>query len=382
MQHAYTGAVLSNGYAMLALNITRQSSLIGASYSLGFDTSTEDNSVTSAGTAMIGNMNPLPSSYLNFSAWVSDGSSTLCQGYDGEDIADGTKINVNCGIFLGPPQRTDDGDPQDYAPGSRWSQKIHSCASATRASIQTVKFSTNGTTDLQGLHITRTLGGLNVLWATEKTNLTIADLNILWGRLPTTQLYGRTQNPTTYSGGSDFAIRLKFQSLVAQDPVNGNAQIRNLVWTDQMANNFIGTQTNDTLWVAEYMKSIQYDFRYAIPGFALLLIWVPSFLVAIFLLITRSLTFGYMKKVINHTSVGRVVVGASNLRIRDRDDDQSNFVRPKSDSTFVAPGDDSSIPGRSQKKNGWGPTTPVTLELGHKSGGHEDGNELEPLNRG
>ncbi|KAF9444303.1 hypothetical protein P691DRAFT_796657 [Macrolepiota fuliginosa MF-IS2] len=419
IQHAYKGAVLSNAYTMPALNATRQSSFVGASYPLA---DRHQGNVTYFNTvgAQVDTVNPIPISYFNYNTTQSISDS--CKGYGSSATANITNVNVECGIFLGPPQRTDNGDPRDYDPGSRWSQKIHSCASTTRASIQTVGFSTNGTTDLQSLHVTRTLGSLNVLWATEKTNLTIAGLTILWGQvddryendtslwtlradglyLPASYIDTSLYSPgvllpglpqaghaaiwaqiyqpldafaASYSGGFDFVTRLKFQSLVAQDPEHGNAQIRNLVWTDKMANNFIGTQTNDTLLVAEYMKSIQYDFRFAIPGFILLSIWVPSFLGAIFLFITRSLTFEYMKKMLNHTSVGRVVVGASSLRIRGQDDDQPNFARFDPYPPFVDL-------GRPQKTDGWGSTTPVTLELGHKGGRYEDRDSLlEPLNR-
>ncbi|KAF9441761.1 hypothetical protein P691DRAFT_799103 [Macrolepiota fuliginosa MF-IS2] len=389
MQRAYVGAVLNNRHVMLALNITRQSSSIGASYLLH---SNQGGSIYWGGST-VGGVSSFPISYINDSAYYE--SKMLCRGHGDHATADGSYVNVECGIFLGPPQRTDGGDPQDYALGSRWSQKIHSCASATRASIQTVNFSTNSiTTSLRDLNVTRmTLGGLNVLWAMEKTPLTVAEIDILWGRvddryegdssLRTVRAEGLylpvsssgsvlppgfppgghvtiwdwahpppSTDPTSgpdYSGHSDFALALKFQSLVAQDPENGDAQIRNLIWTDMMANNFIGTQTNNTLWA-------------------------PSFLGATFLLIIRSLTFGYMKKVLNHTSVGRIIVGASDLRIRGQDDD--------SDSSFADLGDDPGSPGRSCEKEGWGFSTPVTLELGYKDrecGDH--GNVLEPLNR-
>lgn len=225
---------------------------------------------------------------------------------------------------------------------------------------------TNGTADIQNLQLSRGKSVENVLWATEKTNISIGGIDLLWGRvddqyendpslltiradgffLPAGtssiwgsfppgfpaaahacawgQLYetGRTSGENDfvvdYSGKSDYAIKSRLQSLAAQDAAAGNARIRNLIWTDMMANNLIGTQTNDTLWVADHSRTIEYDFKYAIPGLILLLIWLPSFLGSIFLLITRSLTFKHMKSVLNHTSIGRVVVGTSALRVQDR----------------------------------------------------------------
>ncbi|KAF9449834.1 hypothetical protein P691DRAFT_727314 [Macrolepiota fuliginosa MF-IS2] len=350
-QHAYKGAAYSDLYALLFLNATREGSYIGASYPI--------NSSSSAylfGSGL-NKINVLPLSYLNGTATSS--TKVVCQGYGSADTANITNVHVSCGIFLGPPLRTDGGDPQYFNRGSKWSQGVYGCTSATRASIQTVTFSNNAS-NIQDIQITRQLSGLDVLWATEKTDLTIGDVDLFWGRVDdryendpslwTTRadsfylpaggasiwnvfpvglpagahahVWGQIYDPislsgqslTDYSGQSDYALKARLQSLVAQDPITGNANIRNLIWTDIMANNVIGTQTNRTLWVADHLNTLQYDFKYAIPGFLLFLIWLPSFFGALFLLLTRSLTFAHMRNVLNHTSVGRVVVGTSALR--------------------------------------------------------------------
>jgi hypothetical protein len=123
-------------------------------------------------------------------------------------------------------------------------------------------------------------------------------------------------NSQDYSGEFDYALRAKLQNLVEADPIRGSAQIRNLVFTDVMANNIIGTQSNGTLLVADHLKSISYDFRYAVPGFLLLAFWTPSFFLAAFFFLTRTVTSGHTKQMFNHTSVGRVVVGTSALRVQ------------------------------------------------------------------
>ncbi|KAJ3558936.1 hypothetical protein NP233_g11390 [Leucocoprinus birnbaumii] len=267
-------------------------------------------------------------------------------------------------MFLGPPFRADGGDLRIFNKGSRWSQSIHACSSATRASVRTVTFNTNSTDNLQGVQITRPTTGLDVLWATENVDFIIADIDLLWGRVddqyendpslstiranefyllagaasiwntfpdgqPSSahaRIWAQMYDPlglsqgvdgkyvTDYSGKADFSIKAKMQSLVALNPTVGNAQIRNLVWTDMMANNVIGTQRNGMLWAADHLRTLQYDLKYAIPGFLLLLIWLPSFSGALFLLVTRSMTFRRMRAVLNHTSVGRVIVGTSALR--------------------------------------------------------------------
>lgn len=353
-QHAYKGAAYSDLFAMDFLNLTREGSHVGASYPV--DT---NNSVALYGSSL-GSLKVLPISYLNGSALES--AQVICQGYGKIDTANVTNVHVNCGIFLGPPLRTDGGDPRMFDRGSKWSQNIHACSSATRASVQTTTFSTNNTNDVHNLRVTRATSNLDVLWATEKTDLAIREVDLLWGRvadkyendsslwtvradgfyLPAggasvwnafpdgqpssahAHVWGQIYDPlslsgeyvTDYSGKGDYSIKTKMQSLVARDPTVGNAQIRNLIWTDMMANNVIGTQTNNTIWAADHLRTLQYNFKYAIPGFILLLIWLPSFLGAIFLLATRSMTFERMRAVLNHTSVGRVVIGTSALRVQ------------------------------------------------------------------
>lgn len=437
-QHAYKGAVYSNLFAMEALNATRDSSFIGAPHplnmsSLSFSISGID----------IGQMSVLPISYLNSTA-ASTGD-IICQGYGGQDTANVTNVHVACGIFLGPPLRTDGGDPRVFNRGSKWRQGIHACSSATRASIQTVAFSTNGTTRIQDLRVSRAKSQTNVLWATEKTNMTISDIDLMWGRvddrfendpslwtiradsfyLPAggasmwnvfpagfpagghAHLWGMIyesgmpsddgESVTDYSGRSDYSVKSRLQSLVTQDPTAGNIRIRNLIWTDMAANNFIGTQANDTLWVADHLKTIEYDFKYAIPGFILLLIWAPSFLGAVFLLITRSLTFERMRHVFNHTSVGRVVVGMSALRVQGRGGGphvatptlmpMPSFPYASSaNPSFVNMDADRGILSHRRNKSNWANTSGsvrVALELGHPRRGSydEDIKLLESPNR-
>ncbi|KAF9443005.1 hypothetical protein P691DRAFT_764685 [Macrolepiota fuliginosa MF-IS2] len=170
IQHAYKGAVWSNLYALLYLNGTRESSFVGATYPL--------NSSSSLFSDSLGKVSFLSLSYLNTSG--SDIEVT-CEGYGGQDTANVTNVHVNCGIFLRPPLRTDGGDPRLSDLGSKWSQNTYSCSSATHASIQRVTFSTNSSSDLQSLQITRTLSGPDVLWATEKTDMKIADVDLFWG---------------------------------------------------------------------------------------------------------------------------------------------------------------------------------------------------------
>jgi hypothetical protein len=401
-QHAYKGAAWSDDYAMVFLNATRQSSSIGASYPLS---GIPDISLSSSG---LGNINVVPISYLNSSVLAN--ASIICQGYGGQDTANITNVHVSCGVFLGPPLRIDGGDPRVFNRGSKWSQGVQACSSATRASVQTTTFSTNTTSDIQDLVITRAPTDIDVLWATEKTDLTLTDVDLFWGRvddqyendpslwtiradkfyLPAgsssiwnafpagspaaahAHIWGQIYDPadtsgafvTDYSGKSDYSIKAKMQSLVAQNPTIGNAQIRNLVWTDMMANNVIGSGGNDTVWAADNVKTIQYNFKYAIPGLLLLLIWLPSFLGGLYLLLTRAMTFGRMRTVLNHTSVGRVVVGTSALRTQAQGQGYMSMPQPSfpPSPSYVDP----SSPGHHRNKSDWGRTAgsaQVTLDF-------------------
>jgi hypothetical protein len=419
-EHAYKGAVYSNAYAMQFLNATRNTSFEGTTYPLN-----QNNSISSGLSGLdLQKISGLPLSYLNDSA-VST-TNIICQGFGGGDTANITNVHVNCGIFLGPPLRSDGGDPRNFDVGSKWTQGIHACASATLASVQTVTFSSNSSTGVQNLQIDRDWNGLNVLWATEKTDILIKDIDLFWGRVNdqyenhpslwttrSNRLYlpagsasifpafspgnpqpahaeawgvayqvgsGEDANQD-YTGEHDYALRAKLQNLVEADPTRGNAQIRNLVFTDVMANNIIGTQTNDTLLVADHLKSISYDFRYAIPGFLLLAIWTPSFLLTVFFFLTRTITLRHMKDVFNHTSVGRVVVGTSALRVQPQGGAAPYMPVPHhyTDANLA----DASRGGRGmfghrRNKSDWATTvgkTPVTLNLNNPMPTHNVGEE-------
>ncbi|KXN86515.1 hypothetical protein AN958_09987 [Leucoagaricus sp. SymC.cos] len=408
-QHAYKAAVYSDLFAMLWLNATREASHMGASYPVN---SSELAYLSSSGD--LGSLGEIPVSYLNTSGAAA--AEISCMGYGGADNANVSNVHVNCAMFLSPPLRLDGGNTRIFDRGSRWTQGVFGCSSATRASIQTVTFSTNSTTNLQNLQITHTTSNLNALWATEKTNLNISDIDIFWGRVddryendpslwtvrsksfylpagaasildvlgdgnPGTthahmwgKIYGAGFDslegyPTDYKGLSDYSIKAKMQSLIAQNPTIGNAQIRNLVWTDMMANNIIGTQLDTTMMAANYLRTLEYDFRYAVPGFLLLLIWLPSFLGGLLLLLTRAITFERMRAVLNHTSVGRVVVGTSGLRVQGRGVGHMEMPQPGFTNSVNASFVDLNTgkgSGHRRNKSDWANTTgnvPVVLDL-------------------
>ncbi|KAJ7802236.1 hypothetical protein B0H14DRAFT_2893225 [Mycena olivaceomarginata] len=339
-QHAYKGAVLSNFYTLINLgNVTRNESYAGT-FPLNF-TKTE---------FFGGQTQPINMLYMGAvdvdNTTVSGGDLiTVCEGYGGMDTANISNVAVHCNMFLGPSQRTDGGDPLLPADNSTWSQRMFSCASGTRARMQRIDFTFNGTMDLSALTISRRDIDTPVLWATEATTLNITDVDLLWGRvadssegdpslqtirsdvfyvpaggadiwgvttggLPTVlpalawsaigNVVGNTQ-VVDYSGISNYALLRKFQQLILDDPVNGAAQIQKLMWTDMLANTMVGTDTRTMLLIGENVSSVAYDLRYAIPAFLLLLIWLPTFAGATFVLITGLLKVGYLRFLLTHT---------------------------------------------------------------------------------
>ncbi|KIJ43337.1 hypothetical protein M422DRAFT_170141, partial [Sphaerobolus stellatus SS14] len=179
-QHAYTGVVLSNLAAMLTFNnMTRNESFTGKTFSL------QNSDIDYIVPGKVTNFNLVP--YLRnataFNEVVMDSvdSNLFCRGFGGADLASITNISVQCGLFLGPPRRTDGGDPRVPAENSTWTQSLHGCATASRASIQRVQFFLNETRDFSGIRVvSRNLTG-PFLWAVEKTDLNISDVDLLWG---------------------------------------------------------------------------------------------------------------------------------------------------------------------------------------------------------
>ncbi|KAJ7226316.1 hypothetical protein C8J57DRAFT_1585905 [Mycena rebaudengoi] len=355
-QHAWKGVVLSNFFSMQALNnLTRNESYSGRSFALN---SSQTNIMAAGKMQTV----PLPVVQDPSNLDVGADLTTSCRGYGGTDTANITNVGVSCRMFLAPPHRTDGGDPLIPGDNSTWSQRVYGCASATRARMQRVQFSFNGSMDLDALSITRRDIDTPVLWAIEKTDINITDVDLFWGQIPDS-LEGDTSLSTIrsdvfyvpaggadiwgvatggtpslmpalawttvmnalsttgssgfpdYSGTSNFALQQKYQLLMLADPTNGAAMIQNLVWTDLMANNVLGSETRQTLLVGENVPTIAYDLRYAIPALLLLLLWVPSLAGALFVLVMPGmLKVSYLRHLIDHTAAGRIAVGDSALR--------------------------------------------------------------------
>ncbi|KAF8886322.1 hypothetical protein BD779DRAFT_1673244 [Infundibulicybe gibba] len=355
-ENALTGAIMSNGFTMDILNnLTQdQTQYVGRTFPL--------NENLTGPSLTPGQMGPIELVYLaspqNISADVD--TDVVCSGYGGADEANITNTGVHCGMFAGTPERSDGGDSRLPDDNSTWTQSLYTCASVTRARIQNVTFSFDGQPDLSKLRITRRNTSEPILWATERASINITDVDLLWGSVDDS--YGGdpslstirsevfyvpaggsdtwgvvgTGAPNTvpaaawadsyrpvailipngiYNGQGNYALIHKFESIMKNDSINGPARIRNLIWTDIVANNMVGNATSNQLAVAAFQSSISYQLAFAIPAILLFIIWVVAFLGAVSLFASRSLTISHIRDMISHTSVGRVVVGDSRLML-------------------------------------------------------------------
>jgi len=345
--HAYKGAVLQNFYFMVAMNLTaRNQSYNGRAFDL-------NTSGVIPGTFQ----------YLDISSFIQTTDVNIstdiqigCEGFGGTDTANVTNVSVHCALLLGPPVRTDGGDPQIQATNSTWSQAMYVCAGTTRASIQTVTFSFNGTASIGGLQISRQPSNASILWAVEKSDIDITDVDLYWGRInesyqddptlwtvPGNSFYipagssdvwsvASAGQPNTipgfawasafnslsmwssvYSGENSYALLNKWQTTMETNP-NGASLISNWIWTDIAANNLVGSATNKTLLVSTYEPSVSYQYEYGIPALILFILWSPSVLAALLILLFRGVRLQGLRYLINQTSFWSVALGKSSLK--------------------------------------------------------------------
>jgi hypothetical protein len=244
--------------------------------------------------------NPFSISWANYSLL-----SQYCAGF-GEDLggaANISNIQVKCGIVSGTA-RPLDGEPTSLVPipGSLWERRVYSCASATKASIKTVRLRYNSTyavdAPMRGLEVVHIDDKMYVspdempLWGVENPNMDISDLDLFWGlidekdanhanlstvrsdhlylpagRSSSSQLIseyddyfpgaslpaaawrtvydaateGDITTGMSYSGLNSVAMYKKWSDL--SHDLEGAATMLNLIWTDLAANALVGTKS-------------------------------------------------------------------------------------------------------------------------------------------
>ncbi|KIX05251.1 uncharacterized protein Z518_06123 [Rhinocladiella mackenziei CBS 650.93] len=226
----------------------------------------------------------------------------FCTGAMGGDYANMTNIDVRCGLLVGPSKRVDGSQSSVVEPGSWWTRPIYSCSSATKATIKTIRFNFNATTNdgLNSLTVIKLTDKVYQnkssmpLWGVETPDMELYDLDPFFGLISpdlqnsvnlstirSEKLYvpassatvfeialsnnkGNDFNPgvsgpakiwnklystssssvdegTDYSAASNLALLSKWQRLSAN--ATGAAHIINLIWTDYAANYFVGTRS-------------------------------------------------------------------------------------------------------------------------------------------
>ncbi|KAG0634520.1 hypothetical protein HOY80DRAFT_1098245 [Tuber brumale] len=369
-QRAYKGAWMTNVIGAWFHNVTRNTTSLGKSYSLMGKGHGLPTSSSQATTLSIGRIN---------GDWIEgnlQGVSTLsnyttagihCKGSGGANMANITNVAVRCTTIFGTAKRADGGDPgRMHDIRSNWTIPIYTCATAIKASVKVVTFTMNGTHRLENLRVGKIVpknySGISVkpVWAVEKTGMMIRDIEPFWGivdpkykndphlwtiqgehlwlpsggsgfyglspssspallTVPSSAL-GELDTLRDYSGERNPSLLTKWRKLSAAE--SSAALILNLIWTDVVANNLVGTKgvpsaygapegdekhSTGMLSVKTYSERITYDFLFAIPAFVILAMWVASLVIAFQMLILSRVSLAVVRELINQTGTGRYV---------------------------------------------------------------------------
>ena len=281
-----------------------------------------------------------------------------------------SNIAVGCGLVYGVPQRQSPGNSMMFdEPGTSWSIPLYSCATGVKSTIKTVSFRFNGSDDLSGLKVQGISPKLYAnqsskpLWGVENTNLSIDDVNPLWGlvspesahqmgmptlrqeslwlpgfangvlstkpsyqNLPgvqfhTTALAGTYDNEPgaasgffDYTGARSYSLLRKWQQL--SSTAGGTAEMLNLIWTDIAANYVLGTRSATTSAASEmkaphfpvifYKTRVGFHLMYGIPAFITLLMTALVCVFAAGSILLKGSGPRRMTTFLNWTSTGRI----------------------------------------------------------------------------
>ncbi|KAG0637128.1 hypothetical protein HOY80DRAFT_890179 [Tuber brumale] len=367
-QRAYKGAWSTNQIGAWFHNVTRNTTSMGKSYSLMGRGHRLPRGASQATAIRIGSMH---------ADWIEgnlQGVDTkedyrtarmICKGSGADDMANITNVAVRCSTIFGTAKRADGGDPgRMHDIGSNWTIPIYTCATAIKASVKVVTFTMNGTHKLENLRVDRVIpknySEISVMpvWAIENTGMMIRDIEPFWGivdpkykndphlwtiqrehlwlpsggvglvsslsslgllTVPGAALDG-IHTMDDYSGERNFPLLTKWRKLSATQ--YSAALILNLIWTDMVVNNLVGTKSVTSTYgvaagnqkastgmfsVETYSKNITYDLRFAIPAFVILAMWVASLFIALLMLIASRVSLAVVRELINQTGTGRYV---------------------------------------------------------------------------
>ncbi|KAH7127759.1 hypothetical protein B0J13DRAFT_645774 [Dactylonectria estremocensis] len=214
---AYQAAWMTNGLSMMFMNITDARNRttgtepfdrIDSKFNDTFDIRIPTSVVTNfqnlqfgfdfgahVGLGITDDENTLYPNPWGINATAFDDAQDWCEGWQfnqtnkWEDLT--TRINntyVMCQLMQGVPRRVDDGPANIFDDSSKWSTPVYSCASSVKATIKTVTFFHNGTTDnLEGLVVKeveekkyRDESDMPT-WGMENSAFTVDQFEPIWG---------------------------------------------------------------------------------------------------------------------------------------------------------------------------------------------------------
>ncbi|KAL2160714.1 hypothetical protein VTH06DRAFT_911 [Thermothelomyces fergusii] len=192
---AYRAAILNNFATMVYLNVTNPADNRTGTESFRFSS---DYGRYLFGATSLNEKSGYPNPFNVTKPDWFDPISPACSGYQRYGPANISHIYVNCGLVIGPPRRVDGGPQGIFERGSRWTTPMYSCATAVRAVIKTVHFSTDIASDptLRPAGRNRGLVALRVtdiatkqyprpalcpLWGVEDTGRPLGEVSPIWG---------------------------------------------------------------------------------------------------------------------------------------------------------------------------------------------------------
>ncbi|KAG0637147.1 hypothetical protein HOY80DRAFT_1085620, partial [Tuber brumale] len=371
LQRTYNGAWVTNKIAAQFFNLTGNMTSLGKSYSFTERQGDSRNDYVATkitigdinGNWMGGNSTDFEGEQVSFT-----NANTQCRGYGEDDISNITNIAIKCSTVFGIAKRVDRDKARIYDAGTSWSMPIYTCATAVKASVKVVTLTMNGTHTLENLRVDKVVpknySSISAMpvWAVENSGMKINEIFPFWGivdpkykddphvatiqrehlwlpavkrkptlgTLPPSSSFGLLAVPSQvlegirtfadYSGQNNFALRSKWQKL--SETHNSTTLILNLIWTDLVANNLVGTKsvssaygvaegdknpTDGMLAVETYGKKITYNLVFAIPALTILVMWVTSLFIALLMLVASRVSIAVVRELINHTSTGRLV---------------------------------------------------------------------------
>lgn len=130
----------------------------------------------------------------------------------------------------------------------------------------------------------------------------------------------------SYRGTNNLALRSRWESL--SGTADGAARVLALVWTDVFANIVVGTRSRAAEMrpdgveyeavpglVSVFERRVAYDVRFAVPAVLLAALWVVVVVGAGWSAVVHGSTPGRMKRLLNDTSLGRVIVESESVEL-------------------------------------------------------------------